>query len=291
MFPSVLNTFNRPTPSDRLNSPSHSGLHNTVSSALGQVEAFIGRAGDSSTAGTLLYDVRSPDSNGGGHVQTAVKGGTGQTTYTKGDLLVASSPSVLTKLAIGADGTVLKSNSSMASGVEWSPGPGKIGASASTFTAVFATGVSQSSLMSATVLGSTLGTTNAVRGTLYISNYSGGNGGPTSVLLAANYGNGVVASVMFRAANNISGSVSGTIQYALIANNSATSQKAILNVNLFKFLSDPATASTIGVTMYNSNTSSINSSANQTFGITAMGGGSGDTAYFTVDGHTIEKIS
>lgn len=124
MFPSILNTFNRPTPTDRLNSPSHSALHNTVSSALGQVEAFIGRVGDSSTLGTLVYDVRSPDSGGGGHVQSANKGGTGQTSYTKGDLLVATSSSVISKLAAGIDGQVLFANSSTASGVQWSNGVG-----------------------------------------------------------------------------------------------------------------------------------------------------------------------
>ena len=122
MFPSILNTFNRPTATDRLNSPSHSALHNTVSSALGQVEAFIGKAGNGSTVGTLLYDVRSPDSNGGGHVQTANKGGTGQTSYTKGDFLVATSSSVLAKLAVGADGENLIADSSQSAGVRWGAG-------------------------------------------------------------------------------------------------------------------------------------------------------------------------
>lgn len=122
MFPSILNTFNRPTPSDRLDSPSHSALHNTVSSALGQVEAFIGVEGASSTIGTLIYDVRSPGSNGGGHVQTANKGGTGQTSYNKGDVLVAQSSSVLTKILVGSDGFVLTADSSQATGIKWASG-------------------------------------------------------------------------------------------------------------------------------------------------------------------------
>jgi len=123
MYPSIISTFNIVSPTDRLNSPSHSALHNTVSSALGQVQAVIGLS-TSSAIGTLMYDVRSPDSGGGGHVQTANKGGTGQTTYTKGDLLVANSNSVLTKLAIGIDGQTLFANSSTASGVQWSNGVG-----------------------------------------------------------------------------------------------------------------------------------------------------------------------
>src|SRR3990167_8529043 len=106
-FPSTLSTFNRPSTTDRLNSPSHSALHNTVSSALGQVEAVIGVAGANSVVGTFEYHVRSPPSDGGGHVQTANKGGTGQTVYTKGDILVAQSSSVVTKIAVGSDGEVL----------------------------------------------------------------------------------------------------------------------------------------------------------------------------------------
>lgn len=119
-FPSVLNTFNRPTTTDRLNSPSHSALHNTVSSALGQVEAVIGVDGINSVVGTMMYDLRSPASGGGGHVQTAIKGGTGQTTYTKGDILAASSSSVLTKVAVGGtDGYALIVDSTQPTGVTW----------------------------------------------------------------------------------------------------------------------------------------------------------------------------
>ncbi len=118
-FPSVLSSFTRPSPTDRLNSPSHSALHNSVSSAVGQIEAVIGVEGPSSVVGTLEYLIKSPASSGGGHIQTAVLGGTGQTTYTKGDILVAQSPSVLTKLSIGADNLGLIADSSTAVGIKW----------------------------------------------------------------------------------------------------------------------------------------------------------------------------
>lgn len=116
-YPSTFTSFNRPTPSDRLNNPSHSALHNTVSSAVGQLEAVVGTA--SSVIGTVIGDLRNPASDGGGHVQTPVKGGTGLTSYTKGDLLIATSPSVLTKLAVGTDNQILTANSSVAAGVQW----------------------------------------------------------------------------------------------------------------------------------------------------------------------------
>lgn len=84
-----------------------------------QIEAIIGVAGANSVVGTFEYDVRSPASNGGGHVQTANKGGTGQTTYTKGDLLIAQSTSVLTKLSVGTDGQALVADSNQTTGIKW----------------------------------------------------------------------------------------------------------------------------------------------------------------------------
>lgn len=120
MFPSVITSFPKVNPTDRLNNPSHSALENLQSSTIGQIEALIGLEGNSSTLGTLIYDVRSPNSNGGGHVQTANKGGTGQVTYNKGDLLVAQSSSVLTKVASnGVNGNALIQDDTQATGVRW----------------------------------------------------------------------------------------------------------------------------------------------------------------------------
>lgn len=122
MYPSVITTFSYPTPTDRLNNPSHSALHNTTSSAVGQIQTFLGtvNGATASAVGTILYDVRSPNSNGGGHIQTANKGGTGQTTYTKGDLLVAINTSTLSKVAIGQDDDILTTDVSTPTGVKWS---------------------------------------------------------------------------------------------------------------------------------------------------------------------------
>lgn len=46
-------------------------------------------------------------------------GGTGQTTYTKGDVLVASAATTLTKLAVGSDTQVLTADAAEATGVKW----------------------------------------------------------------------------------------------------------------------------------------------------------------------------
>lgn len=119
-YPSTLSSFTNPNPSDRLNSPSHSGIETAQNTGLSEIQAFVGTL--SSTAGTLMYDIRAAASDGGGHIQSANKGGTGQTQYNKGDILVAMSSSVLSKLAVGTDGQVLTSDSSQSTGIKWGAG-------------------------------------------------------------------------------------------------------------------------------------------------------------------------
>lgn len=53
-------------------------------------------------------------------------GGTGQTTFTKGDILVAANSSTLNKQAVGSDGLVLQADSSQTNGVKYN-GVGFIG--------------------------------------------------------------------------------------------------------------------------------------------------------------------
>lgn len=118
-WPSTVSSFTNPQPTDRLNNPSHSSIETAQNTNLTAIQTFIGVEGASSTVGTLIYDIRSPGSNGGGHVQTANKGGTGQTTFTKGDILVAQSASVLSKLAVGASGQALYADPTQQLGVRW----------------------------------------------------------------------------------------------------------------------------------------------------------------------------
>lgn len=54
---------------------------------------------------------------------TAAKGGTGQTTYTKGDLLVTPGGTTINKLAVGTDGQVLTADAASTNGVKWSGSP------------------------------------------------------------------------------------------------------------------------------------------------------------------------
>ncbi len=120
-WPSVLTTFTDPLASDKLNSPSHSSIETAQNTSLEELQTFIGvnTGATASAIGTLLYDIKAPNSNGGGHVQTANKGGTGQTAYAKGDLLVASSSSVLSKLSVGSTGQVPIADSNASAGIRW----------------------------------------------------------------------------------------------------------------------------------------------------------------------------
>lgn len=122
-WPSVLTSFTNPQPTDRLNNPSHSSVEGAQNTALTELQTFVGT--QSSAVGTLYYDIRSPNSTGGGHVQAANVGGTGQTSYSKGDLLIAQSSSVLSKLSVGTNGNILIADSTQATGVRW--GGGKFG--------------------------------------------------------------------------------------------------------------------------------------------------------------------
>lgn len=116
-WPSTVSTFTNPNATDKLNAPSHSSIETAQNTGLTELQTFIGTL--SSAAGTLMYDVRSSNSDGGGHVQAVNKGGTGLTSYSKGNLLVATSQSVLAKLAVGTDGQVLQADSTQQSGVGW----------------------------------------------------------------------------------------------------------------------------------------------------------------------------
>ena len=282
-FPSTLSTFDRPATTDRLNNPSHSALHNTVSSAVGQIEQVIGRDGNNSVAGSLIYQIRSPDSDGGGHVQSANKGGTGQTTFTKGDMFVATSSSVIAKLAVGADTQILVADSSVAAGVKWASSGTRILNNASVITLV--QNSPETSIVSTTVPASTLSTTGAVRARAF---FSAGNGSDGSILLRATYGGNVVGSILM--GDITTGfSVAGVIEYNIIANASNTVQRNILTTNITK--QNPgmqSPTSVFGWVAYRMSTSSVNSAISNSFGMTMKTSGNTN---IDIDGSTVEKIT
>lgn len=285
MFPSVLNTFNRPSASDRLNSPSHSALHNTVSSALGQVEAVIGIRGDSSVVGTINTVIFSPGSDGGGHVQSANKGGTGQTSYAKGDLLVASSSSVLAKLAVGTDGQILSASSVAAAGIAWiannSP---KVATSGSVIT-VINTDV-ETSIMSTTIPGSTLGTANAIRGKVFINAFQTTNQGAT---FRVSYGATSIATIDLTAGGNVS-SINGYLECTLMSRGSTSSQLGTVELRMSRNQGSLDSTSVLGLIAFQK-THVLNQDSNTplSFGATVKSQGGSENRLDT-GGFIIDKI-
>lgn len=294
-YPSTLTSFSNPLPTDRLNSPSHSSIETAQNTGLTELQTYIGviTGANASVVGTLLYDIKSPASDGGGHVQTANKGGTGQTAFTKGDILVATNSSTLAKLSAGTDNQILQVNSSTASGLNWvNTNTNKIAVSASVIT-IPEQGVA--SVYSITLAGSTLGTSNVVRATIPIPQWR--FAGNTSVMAVATYG-GVVGSVML---SSYGASVMGKFTHTMIANNSANLQTHYIGVEgvlttggqeaLFNDMRLGPIPGQNSVLTFGTNvnaTSSVNSSANQTMGMEIRLVGS--NSQMNTGGYIVEKI-
>lgn len=291
MYPSVITTLPNPSPNDRLNSPSHSSLHSSVNGALSQIETFIGTL-PASAVGTLLYDVRSPSSDGGGHVQTAAKGGTGQTTYSKGDLLVAQSSSVLTKLAVSSTlGEVLTSDSSQPLGVKWAGTTGtKI--NINTASIVYRASSIETVIFAASVAGSTLGTNNGARFSIPLTDLDLNNA--RILAFRAVYGNNTLWTVTLPTTPVNLSSMAGRITGMVVAANSDTIQRSTGEVYISQ---NPGfeRSSVVAITKFQGwgyGTSSINSGITQEFKITAQFTNGQETASgFNVPFGEMDKIT
>lgn len=287
-YPSIISVISNPQATDRLNNPSHSTIHQNENTAITEIETFVGTL--SSTVGTLVYDIRAAASNGGGHVQTANKGGTGQITYNKGDLLIASSSSVLSRLAIGADNQVLQADSSQALGVKWSAViANKIAVQSSTVG--FTITGSVFTLFNASVIGSTLGTNNAIRFTAGFSNLT--LSGSKIVQFSVNYGGGQILSLNGTAAAAGTSALQGIISGTIVANGSQSLQKSVGEIVFASAGGENAGDANVGVTKFmvtNYGTSSVESSANQNLSITAILTGANSTNTIVGEFIVVEKV-
>lgn len=293
MYPSIITSFPITSPTDRLNNPSHSGLENTQSSAIGQVQTFIGRVSGvgASALGTILYDVRSPDSGGGGHVQTAVLGGTGQTTFTKGDILVSTSPSVLSKLAApSVAGQALVSAPETATGVRWADVIANKVVINTSSVVVSSTLNADIVLFSASILGSTLGTNNGIRFTGVVQNYA--NDSTQQFTLVANYGNNVIASIISANSAAVGSVMSGTISGMIVGNGGISSQLGYVLMELqTSHNGQEGIQSGQFLHLMKQGASSIESSANQNLIITGKwNGGTNNRASILTGLFVVEKI-
>ena len=114
------------------------------------------RNADNITSGTLV----------------AARGGTGNSTYTKGDLLAASGSTALSKLGVGTNGQVLRANSATATGLEWGldylgtvtsvSGSGAISVATGTTTPAISVAAATTSVAGVVQLSDSTGTTSSV---------------------------------------------------------------------------------------------------------------------------------
>lgn len=283
-FPSTFSALVDPQASDRLNNPSHSALHQSENEAIEAIERAIGT--DSSILGTIIGDLRNPNSSGGGHVQTANRGGTGQTSFTKGDMFVATSSSVIAKLAVGANDQVLVADSAQAAGVKWSTNPGtKIGTSASVISLFNSS--SETSLLSVAIPASILGTNNVVRATVFIKRLTTSSGDDVGDF-RANIGTTSVATVRVRGIAPTS-SVGGAVTFDIVSNNSSVLQRGMFKTQLGHMVTP--TPSFLGMTNYGSGNAALNTSTSVLMGITFQFQGSDNSLRLDTDGYVIEKIT
>lgn len=291
-YPSTFSAFSRPTPSDKLSSPSHSALHNDTSSAVGQLEAVVGlnTGASASAVGTLMYFIHSPDSDGGGHIQAANKGGTGQTTFAKGDLLVATSSSVIAKLAVSSTlGEVLTSDPSQAAGVKWAGTTGtKIGVQAAS---VLLQGSSiETAIFATSILGSTLGSNNAAEFTIPL-NAAGIQNGVT-LTFKGRYAGNTVFTMAVPAPSASKASLVGFLRGTVSSAGTPTTQRASADLILRNptFISTSFPTSIFGT--FGFGTGSVVSDQTQNFLITAQYSGAADNEnYLNVPFGTMIKIT
>lgn len=205
-------------------------------------------------------------------VVTIAKGGTGQATQTlgfdalspsttKGDLIVNDGTNDI-RLAVGTNGQILSADSTQTSGTKWSS-PATVSLlskiSQSTTPVTVANTLTETTIISQTVTGGTLGTANGV--CLKTQFQAGVNMIGDSVTIRLKYGGTIIATIVTHP-GVASESQHGWIEFELYANGAAASQKGsvfcVVNV-------DTGSLNTI-----ESGSSAINSAVNQTLLVTAQ---------------------
>lgn len=295
MYPSVIASLTDPLATDRLNNPSHSALHRAENAEIEAIETFVGTI--SSTQGSLVYDIRSSDSDGGGHVQSANKGGTGQTSYAKGDVLVGRSSSVLSKLSVGSvAGYALVVDPGQPLGIGWSPTiSNKVFVNFSSVSVARGAASAYTVLFAASVAGSTLGSSNVIRMTGEIRKIEKDQNAQ-NLLVQALYGGSVFSgfSIPMESGSIVGAwAPSGNVE-VIMAANSTSSQMGYVKLSAFsqngsRFAQAPGGAA--GITGYGSAMSLVDSNVPRDL-VVQMRYDTADTRNSILSGITIvEKIA
>ena len=113
-------------------SSEHINLAGTKTYKIADTDVLSATALGSSVVSSSLTSVGTITSGTwNGTAITAENGGTGQTSYAKGNILVATGATTLTKLNVGTDGQVLVADSTASAGVAWTDSTGGGGGSVS----------------------------------------------------------------------------------------------------------------------------------------------------------------
>jgi hypothetical protein len=259
---------------------------NNVQDEVTALETKVGKDGSADTS-SLDYIVKNPASDGGGHVQKANKGDTGQTSYAKGDLLVATSQSVIGKLSIGNVGEVLTPDTNATTGMKWSPlVANKVAVTTTSVSMARGTSSVETVLFAASILGSTLGTNNAIKYKGILPIFSGAD----NFTLKMKYGGGVSTGVTLTNDRSVVGV--GYIEGMLVGDG-ANSQVGVISLHAD---SNPAgfyasNSNYFGVAYGQStNISSVNSSADQNLVITGKFDGVSVVNSVLTGAFVVEKI-
>ena len=191
------------------------------------------------------------------------------------------------------DNNYLRANSSVATGVEWSPAAGKVFSSVISITV--APSDAETSVLSTTIPASTLGTNNAVRSKLYWKVEQILNAAH-SVVGRFQFGGGAIASVVLIPAVSTNSSIFGSFNHTIVSDNNSR-QVHFIVTNVINATPQNLGASSIysltSRDFYIRVTTSVSSGANQTLGMTIKNTDHAvsEKPPFTAEAVIIEKIT
>jgi hypothetical protein len=259
----------------------------------GTANAFFAVSGPATSTKTFTFPNASATVLTTNAAVTPAQGGTGQVTYTKGDILIASDASTLTKLGVGTNDHVLTADSTQATGVKWAAVSASAGVAVQNVD-VTATTVSntaaETSVYGYSVPGGTLSTNHALRLTL-IGTMLNNTGSLQAVTIKLYYGGNLILNSTGMDAATSSNGRSITAQFFLSALNATNAQVAQGRVMLSGASGNSTTMLGEGTVVNGTNTSiAIDSTSSQTLEVKVTLGSASASLTYTLHVAYLEKL-